>query len=58
MCDPDGREHSEGCEYSGQPLSFGPSLDDVEISDYIRADNREHAKAIILRKYPQARFYR
>jgi hypothetical protein len=29
----------------------------VEHDDYIRADDREHAKEIIRRKYPQATFY-
>lgn len=46
---------------TGQPLYFYWSEelnpDGETCEDYIRADNREHAKAIILKKYPTARFY-
>ena len=37
---------------------FETTTEEVEISDYIRADSREHAKAIVVRKYPNARFKR
>lgn len=41
----------------GQPLYFY-SDDDGLLCDYIRADDRQHAKEIIRAKYPHAKFYR
>ena len=46
------------CAYEVDDTGILPLGDDVEISDYIRADSREHAKEIIRRKYPQATFKR
>lgn len=58
------------CEYCGKHDRYGecnspsgqhefPTREvEVEISDYIRASDRDHAKAIITAKYPDAKFYR
>lgn len=45
-------------ESSNSQHKFPTVSEDVEISDYIRADSREHAKEIIRRKYPEAKFKR
>lgn len=37
---------------------FPVTSEEVEISDYIRADSREHAKSIVRAKYPNATFAR
>lgn len=60
------------CEYCGQRVPFyrvecnsptgyhvqATRDDETEISDYIRADSREHAKDIVRRLYPTAKFKR
>lgn len=47
------------CRWSSDSQHHFPTEpEEVEISDYIRADSREHAKEIILRKYPNVRFKR
>lgn len=60
------------CEYCGQHVPFyrvecnsptgyhvqASREDETEISDYIRADSRAHAKAIVRRLYPTAKFKR
>lgn len=41
----------------GQPL-YRYSDEDGEIDNYVRAYNREDAKAVITARYPNAQFYR
>jgi hypothetical protein len=53
-CDPEPvSEGSMKCR-CGRELRFDLNI----IDNYIRADNREHAKAKIRAKYPDAKFYR
>ena len=53
-CNRDARDvlNSDACEHR-----FAFTIN-VEVSDFIRADSREHAKEIIKRKYPNATFKR
>lgn len=51
--------NSDMCAYSNSGHHKFPMVsEEVEISDYIRADDREHAKSIIRVKYPNAKFKR
>ena len=54
-CNQDARYvmNSDACEHR-----FDTRSEEVEVSDFIRAYSREHAKEIILRKYPNAKFKR
>ena len=45
--------NSDACQHK-----FDTRSEEVEVSDYIRASDRDHAKAIVTAKYPGAKFYR
>jgi hypothetical protein len=49
---------SRYCDGSEQSHEHPSKVVDSEICDYVRAQDRAHAKALILVQYPAAKFYR